>query len=106
MYEAASMDGANRWRTFWGVTMPLLMPTMTVVMVLALIRAVQIFDQVFVLTNGGPGTATLYIVQYIYRTAFEFKNYGLAAAASLVLAVVLLVLTLGQLVFQRRQEAA
>jgi alpha-1,4-digalacturonate transport system permease protein len=106
MYEAASMDGANRWRTFWGVTMPLLMPTMTVVMVLALIRAVQIFDQVFVLTSGGPGTATLYLVQYIYRTAFEFKNYGLAAAASLVLAVVLLVLTMSQLVVQRRQEAA
>lgn len=105
MYEAASMDGANRWRTFWGVTMPLLMPTMTVVLVLSLIRAVQIFDQVFVLTNGGPGTATLYIVQYIYRTAFEFKNYGLAAAASLVLAVVLLLLTLGQLAVQRRQGA-
>lgn len=106
MYEAASMDGANKWRTFWNVTLPLLMPTMTVVLVLSLIRAVQVFDQVFVLTNGGPGTATLYIVQYIYRTAFEFKNYGMAAAASLILAVVLLVLTIGQLIFQRRQEAA
>lgn len=106
MYEAASMDGANKWRTFWNVTMPLLMPTMTVVLVLALIRAVQVFDQVYVLTHGGPGTATLYIVQYIYRTAFEFRNYGMAAAASLVLAIVLLVLTIGQLIFQRRQEAA
>ncbi len=106
MYEAASMDGASKWRTFWNVTLPLLMPTMTVVLVLALIRAVQVFDQVFVLTNGGPGTATLYIVQYIYRTAFEFKNYGMAAAASLLLAIVLLVLTVGQLIFQRRQEAA
>ena len=105
MYEAASMDGANKWRTFWNVTLPLLMPTMTVVLVLALIRAVQVFDQVFVLTHGGPGTATLYIVQYIYRTAFEFRNYGMAAAASLVLAVVLLILTAGQLIFQRRQEA-
>ncbi len=106
MYEAAAMDGANKWRSFWNVTWPLLMPTMTVVLVLALIRAVQVFDQVYVLTHGGPGTATLYIVQYIYRTAFEFRNYGMAAAASLVLAVVLLVLTIGQLVFQRRQEAA
>lgn len=106
MYEAASMDGANKWRTFWNVTLPLLMPTMTVVLVLALIRAVQVFDQVYVLTHGGPGTATLYIVQYIYRTAFEFRNYGLAAAASLVLAIVLLILTIGQLVFQRRREAA
>lgn len=106
MYEAASMDGANKWRSFWNVTLPLLMPTMTVVLVLALVRAVQVFDQVFVLTNGGPGTATLYLVQYIYRTAFEFRNYGMAAAGSLVLAIVLFVLTVGQLLFQRRQEAA
>jgi len=106
MYEAASMDGANKWRTFWNVTLPLLMPTMTVVLVLALIRAVQVFDQVYVLTHGGPGTATLYIVQYIYRTAFEFRNYGMAAAASLVLAIVLLILTIGQLAFQRQREAA
>jgi alpha-1,4-digalacturonate transport system permease protein len=106
MYEAASMDGANKWHSFRNVTWPLLMPTMTVVMILALIRAVQVFDQVFVLTNGGPGTATLYIVQYIYRTGFEFRNYGMAAAASLVLAVVLLVLTIGQLIFSRQQEAA
>jgi alpha-1,4-digalacturonate transport system permease protein len=105
MYEVASMDGANRWRVFWDVTLPLLMPTMTVVLVLALIRAVQVFDQVFVLTNGGPGTATLYIVQYIYRTAFEFRNYGMAAAASLLLAIVLLILTVGQLMFQRWREA-
>lgn len=105
MYEAASMDGANKWRSFWNVTMPLLMPTMTVVLVLSLIRAVQVFDQVFVLTNGGPGTATLYVVQYIYRTAFEFRNFGMAAAASLVLATVLLILTIGQLTLQRRQEA-
>lgn len=105
MYEAASMDGANMLQAFRNVTWPLLMPTMTVVLVLALIRAVQVFDQVYVLTHGGPGTATLYFVQYIYRTAFEFRNYGMAAAASLVLAVVLLVLTMGQLALQRRQDA-
>ncbi len=101
------MDGANAWRRFRHVTMPLLMPTMTVVLVLAFIRAVQVFDQVFVLTNGGPGTATLYIVQYIYRQAFveSPSQYGLAAAASLVLALVLLVLTLAQLFFSRRSEA-
>lgn len=106
LYEAAQMDGANELQSFVYVTLPLLMPTMTVVLVLALIRAVQVFDQVFVLTNGGPGTATLYIVQYIYRTGFEHRNYGLAAAASLLLAVVLMILTIGQLVLSRKQEAA
>jgi alpha-1,4-digalacturonate transport system permease protein len=107
LYEAAEMDGANTWRRFRYVTLPLLMPTMTVVLVLAFIRAVQVFDQVFVLTNGGPGTATLYIVQYIYRQAFveSPSQYGLAAAASLVLGSVLLVLTLAQLFFSRRSEA-
>lgn len=106
VYEAASMDGANPWQSFSNITWPLLMPTTTVVLILALIRAVQVFDQVFVLTGGGPGSATLYIVQYIYRTGFEFRNYGLAAAASLVLAIVLLVLTIGQLMLSRKQDAA
>ena len=107
LYEAAEIDGANAFQQFRNVTFPLLMPTMTVVLVLAFIRAVQVFDQVFVLTNGGPGTATLYIVQYIYREAFVTSppQYGLAAAASLILATVLLVLTLTQLFFTRRSEA-
>lgn len=105
VYEAASIDGASSWQSFSNITWPLLMPTTTVVLILSLIRAVQVFDQVYVLTNGGPGTATLYMVQYIFRTGFEFRNYGLAAAASLVLAIVLLVLTLGQLAFSRKQES-
>jgi alpha-1,4-digalacturonate transport system permease protein len=106
LYEAASMDGAGGWRSFRSVTLPLLMPTMLVVLVLSLIRAVQVFDQVYVLTTGGPGTATLYMVQYIFQTAFDRHNFGLAAAASLVLAVVLLILTLGQLRLGRASEIA
>lgn len=107
LYEAAEIDGANVVNRFRHVTLPLLMPTMTVVFVLSFIRAVQVFDQVFVLTRGGPGTATLYVVQYIYRQAFVNSppRYGMAAAASLLLALVLLVLTLGQLYFARRSEA-
>jgi len=106
LYEAGEIDGANAWGRFRRITMPLLMPTMTVVLVLSLIRAVQAFDQVFVLTGGGPGTATRYIVQYIYSTAFVNNppNFGLAAAASLVLASGLLVLTVAQLAFARRGE--
>mgnify|MGYP005849871817 CR=1 FL=1 len=107
LYEAAEIDGANVWKRFRFVTLPLLMPTMTVVLVLAFIRAVQVFDQVFVLTGGGPGTATLFIVQYIFRQAFVVspRQYGMGAAASLLLALVLLVLTLTQLYFSRRSEA-
>ncbi len=106
LYEAAWMDGAGAWRGFRSVTLPLLMPTMVVVLVLSLIRAVQVFDQVYVLTTGGPGTATLYMVQYIFQTAFDRRDFGVAAAASLVLAVVLLVLTLFQLRLGRTSEIA
>ncbi|MCB0123752.1 MAG: sugar ABC transporter permease, partial [Caldilineaceae bacterium] len=107
LYEAASIDGAGGWATFWGVTLPLLMPTMFVVLVLSLIRAVQVFDQIFVLTGGGPGTATLYMVQYIYDTGFanQIQRFGLASAASVVLGVALLFFTLIQLWLGNRSEA-
>jgi alpha-1,4-digalacturonate transport system permease protein len=96
LYEAAQMDHASPWRRFSRITLPLLMPSLLVVVVLALIRAVQVFDEVFVLTGGGPGSATLFVVQFIYQTAFaeSIRLYGIAAAASLVLASTLLVLTL------------
>lgn len=108
MYEAADMDGANRWQSFRGITLPLLMPTLLVVLVLSVIRAVQVFDQVWVLTGGGPGTATVYVVQYIYETAFanQTRQFGMASAASVVLGMVLLVLTLLQLRAGRQSDIA
>jgi alpha-1,4-digalacturonate transport system permease protein len=107
MYEAAEMDGASPWRVLRRITLPLLMPNLIVVLVLAMIRAVQIFDEVFVLTGGGPGSATTFIVQFIYQTGFaeQIHLYGLAAAASLVLALGLMALTLVQLKLTRAKEA-
>ena len=107
MYEAAEMDGASPWRTLRRITLPLLMPNLIVVLVLAMIRAVQIFDEVFVLTGGGPGSATTFIVQFIYQTGFaeQIHLYGLAAAASLVLAFGLILLTLIQLRLTRASSA-
>lgn len=104
IYEAAQMDSASAWRTFRRITLPLLMPSLLVVLVLGLIRAVQVFDEVYVLTGGGPGTATTYLVQFIYQTGFaaQIREYGIASAASLLLAAVLLVLTLAQLRLMRR----
>ena len=104
LYEAAEMDSASPWRRFSRITLPLLMPNLIVVLVLGLIRAVQVFDEVFVLTGGGPGSATMFIVQFIYQTGFaeSIRLYGLAAAASLVLALTLLVLTFAQLRLTRR----
>ena len=107
MYEAAEMDAASPWRTLRRITLPLLMPNLIVVLVLAMIRAVQIFDEVFVLTGGGPGSATTFIVQFIYQTGFaeQIHLYGLAAAASLVLAIGLILLTLAQLRLTRASQA-
>jgi alpha-1,4-digalacturonate transport system permease protein len=107
LYEAAKIDGANEVQSFRKITFPLLGPTLLVVLVLSLIRGVQMFDHVYVLTGGGPGTATVLMVQYVRRTGFEPpNNWGLAAAASLILAVVLVVLTLAQLFANRRQTEA
>ncbi len=107
IYEAAEMDGTRPLRTLTHLTLPLLWPNLMVVLVLVLIRSVQTFDEVFVLTGGGPGTATLMIVQYIYETAFsnQVQNFGLAAAASVVLGLVLFSLTLIQLFLTRRGAA-
>lgn len=106
LYEAASIDGANQWNTFAKITMPLLMPQMVVVLVLSLIRAVQIFDVVFAFTGGGPGTATLYLVQYIYSKGFSSpsKQFGLAASASLLMASVLIILTMIQQLMRREEQ--
>ena len=97
--EASQMDATPPWRHFRRITLPLLMPNVMVVLVLGLIRAVQVFDAVYGLTGGGPGSATVFVVQYIYKTGFadQIRQYGLAAAASLLLAGVLLVLTLAQM---------
>lgn len=99
VYEAGKIDGADNLAAFFYITLPLLMPTMLVVLVLSLIRGVQVFDIVFAFTGGGPGTATLYLVQYIYNNGFASaaKDYGIAAAASVSMGLVLIVFTLIQL---------
>lgn len=107
IYEAAKIDGTRRWRQFWRITLPLLAPNLLVVAVLLLIRSVQVFDEAWVLTNGGgPGTANTFIVQFIYQTAFnsQTKLYGLASAASILMGLVLLALTLFQVWLAKKAE--
>jgi alpha-1,4-digalacturonate transport system permease protein len=100
------MDGTRPARVFLRITLPLLLPNLLVVIVLALIRAVQIFDEVYVLTGGGPGTSTLFLTQYIYEIGFAslLRNPGLAAAASILMGAVLVLLTLAQLRLARPTE--
>jgi multiple sugar transport system permease protein len=86
-YEAARIDGASAWQTFRHVTLPLLAPAILVALLLRTIDLLRIFDQVFILTQGGPGFATETISLYIYKTAFRFFDFGYAAAMSLLLLV-------------------
>lgn len=106
LYEAAEMDGTRPSRVFWRLTLPLLAPNLVVVVVLALIRAVQIFDEAYVLTGGGPGTSTMFLTQYIYETGFAstLRNPGLASAASILMGGVLVILTILQLLASRKHE--
>ncbi len=109
LYEAAEMDAAKPIRIFFRITLPLLMPTFTVVVILCLIRSFQIFDEVYLLTGGGPGKETFMMVQNIYEEAFTVSagsspNYGGAAAASVLMAIVIAVFTFFQLYITRRQS--
>jgi len=92
--EAARVDGASGWQTFFHHTLPLLRPVLLVAVVLRTIDAVGTFDQVFVLTKGGPGTATQLISIYAYNTAFLFNQYGRAMAMLIgVLAFLIVLMT-------------
>src|SRR6478672_5051300 len=84
-YEAALIDGASAWQTFRHVTLPLLKPAILIALLLRTMDLLRVFDQIFILTEGGPGFATETVSLYIYRTAFRFSNFGYAAAMSFVL---------------------
>jgi len=87
-YEAALIDGSSAWQTFRHVTLPLLKPAILVALLLRTMDLLRVFDQVFILTEGGPGFATETISLYIYRTAFRFSDFGYAAAMSFVLLII------------------
>ncbi|PFG19591.1 carbohydrate ABC transporter permease [Serinibacter salmoneus] len=94
LYEAASMDGASTVRKFFAITVPMLKPATFFVLVISIINAFQVFDQIYVLTNGGPANATTMMTYEVYRAAFEKFRMGLASAQSVVLFAFLLVMTL------------
>jgi len=101
-YEAASVDGAGRWARFRHITLPLLSPSVFFVVVISLINNLQVFDQVWVMTNGGPAGATSVIVERIVRNAFSYGQMGYAAAMSWVFFAALLIVTVIQFRLQRR----
>jgi len=105
-YEAATIDGAGGLARFTRITVPLLAPTTTFILIYNSILAFQVFDQVFVLTGGGPANSTNVVVLDLYRQAFERYNFGYASAEAMVLFLFILGVTLLQYVYSKRYEVA
>ncbi len=95
-YDAAAVDGANRWEAFRHVTLPLLSPTLFFVVTMYMIGALKVFDSIVVLTNGGPVDSSRSVVMYIYEQGFQSYDMGYASAISLLLLLIIGVLTLAQ----------
>lgn len=102
LYEAAHLDGAGRLQKFWYITLPMLSPIIFFGTTLTLITSFQTFDQVFVLTNGGPGNATTILGLYIYNNAFRFFRMGYGATVSVIMFAMILGVTLIQFALQRK----
>jgi multiple sugar transport system permease protein len=101
-YEAAQLDGAGWWPQFRHITLPLLSPASFFVLTISLINGFQVFDQVFVMTGGGPAGATTVIVERIYTNAFRYSEMGYAAAMSWVLFAIVIAVTIFQFRAQDR----
>ena len=102
MYEAADIDGAGAWAKFWKVTIPLLSPTLLFVTIIGVIGALQVFEQPFVMTRGGPGDSSRTVVMIIYESAFQNLAIGYGAAIASLLFVLIMALTVLQFWLSKR----
>lgn len=91
LYEAATVDGANRWKQFWNITMPGLLQAHLIVVALSLIDSFKVFDLIYVMTYGGPGSATQVIGTYMYANVFQYyrAGYGMALAVSITIVAII-----------------
>ena len=102
VYEAASIDGANKRQQLFAITLPLLKPTTYLVILLQMIASFKVFGQIYMITKGGPAGSTRSLIQYIYETAFKKNNMGYAAAMSYVLLSIMIILTIIQKFIETR----
>ncbi|MFG1922756.1 carbohydrate ABC transporter permease [Cryptosporangium sp. NPDC048952] len=104
LYEAASVDGASPWQKFWHVTVPGLRPSIVLTVVLSTIGTLQLFEEPYVLTNGGPDNATLTIGMYLYQNAFQYFDFGYASAIGYALTLLVVLVAVGQMLLLRRRS--
>ena len=96
LYEAATLDGATGWQKFRKITLPMLTPSTFFVFMMLTINSFKSFDLIYALTTGGPGTSTTLLANYIYNQTFVYWDYGKSAAASIILFVIVLAVTIVQ----------
>jgi multiple sugar transport system permease protein len=101
-YEAAQIDGANKFQAFFKITLPLLSPTIFFVITTTIIGAMQIFDEPFLITRGGPGDSSRTIAMHIYEKAFQSYDMGYASAFAIILLIIVLVITIAQFTLQKK----
>jgi multiple sugar transport system permease protein len=101
-YEAAQVDGANRWAQFWHITLPLLTPTLFFTTITSFISGLQLFDMVFIMTQGGPVNTTRTVVFYVYEEGIRAFRAGSSSAAAWILFMIIMAVTLVQLGMQKR----
>jgi multiple sugar transport system permease protein len=104
VYEAGQIDGANGWQIFTNITLPLLRPTMFFVITLGLLGTYQVFDQIYVMTAGGPAKTTLTMAYIVYRNGFRNSEMGLGLATAILLFIIIFVLTLIQRRITKSEE--
>jgi multiple sugar transport system permease protein len=104
LFEAARIDGANSWDCFWNITLPSLRGVIMLIVVLTSIASFKLFGQPWIMTHGGPGTATRTLVQYIYETGFRRNDMGLASAMSYVLFLVMILFAIIQFKFLSKKD--
>ncbi|MFI3168372.1 MAG: sugar ABC transporter permease [Faecalibacterium sp.] len=104
LYEAATIEGANRWVQFWRITLPQLRNTTFFVLMMLTINSFKAFDLIYVMTAGGPGNATTMLAQYIYNQSFIYWNYGRASAASIILFIFVGGITVVQMLVEKKQN--
>ena len=102
LYEAAAIDGAGPWRRFWNVTVPMLSPYILFNFIIGVIGTMQIFNEAFVMTQGGPADSTLFYAYHLFRQAFQYFRMGYASALAWILFLVVLGLTMVQLWLSKR----
>ena len=101
-YEAAQIDGASRWNKFSKITLPLISPTIFLLIVVNVINGFQVFESIFIMTEGGPAGATRVPVEQVYRNAFTYFNMGYASAISWILFIIIFIATVTQFKLQKK----